>query len=184
MDVSYGSGMEGQPRRRYLVNTRFQVNHILSISVMVIFAFLVISLCMGWFYLHCSDDRLVCHHNATILWRVGIIFLFFMTGMMLWSIRYTRAIAGPIETLCETLKKAENGSFPEHPVRFRRHDLFKRLAAPLTACLTSMQRTRTTLDQTLDRLEALRGDLAQERMVSSEIEEALEVIVRQGRGGA
>jgi len=178
MDVTHDSRMKGQARRRYLVNGRFQVNHIISITVMVIFAFFVISLCLGWFYLHGMDDRLTCNYNTSILWRMGVVFLFFMTGMILWSIQYTRAIAGPIEALCGTLEKAAEGSFPDRPVRFRRDDLFKRLAAPLTRCLTSMQLTRLTLDHTLERIEELRFDINHGHIAPETLEEALGAIVR------
>lgn len=178
MDVTHGTRLQGRRRRRVFVNTRFQVNHIISIGLLVICAFFVISLCMGWFYLQCSDDRLVCHHNTIILRRVAVVFFFFMAGMVLWSLRYTRAIAGPIETLCETLERAAAGRFPEQPVCFRRDDLFKRLAAPLDACLASMARTRSTLDNTLERIEALRVEVREGRMEPEALDEALGAIVQ------
>ena len=161
-------------RRNYLINKRFQLAHTGGLIVIQTIAVLVTGLVMSWFYLFLIDPHLVCDHNTGLFRQLAVLLLLLNIGLVVWSIKYTHSIAGPIYKIHNILRNAANGSFPEEPVRLRKGDRFKQLADSVNECLESMQANQ----RKLDRISALA--MARERLETGEMPpEACEELVRR-----
>jgi hypothetical protein len=151
--------MKKTRRRNYLINKRFQLacagNMLLLQFLCIVGTVLIVS----WVYYFVLDNHLVCTLNASFFTKMGIIFMFMAIGMLLWTLRHTHAIAGPVFKTGKLLKEAAKGNFPEHPVPFRKGDWFDFLAHDLNQCLNVMKRDKRRLEKACHELIAFKKNL-------------------------
>ena len=159
------------------VNGRFQANHLASMGVLVAVSFLMSGLALAWIILYGMDHRLIHLENHAFFWRMAVVFFFFLIGMGIWSLRYTRSIAAPIDALCESLEQASRGSYPDAPLHFSRTDLFKRVAQPLNHCLHAMENQQSLQTRMVGEVESLLQEVEQTEMSSREVQKALQGIL-------
>lgn len=152
-------------RRNYLVNKRFQLACAGNMLLLQFLGALATAFAVSWVYYFVVDDQLVSTPKAPFFVKVVTILVFMAIGMLIWTIRHTHAIAGPVFKTGKLLREAAAGSFPKEPVRFRRGDCFHFLADDLNQSLNAMKRDRACLEGAYRELTAFKkrlegGDLS------------------------
>ncbi len=129
-------------RHNYFIDKNFQSAFVFNMLLITGVAMFATALVVAWFFVYFMQDRLSGAIDTPYLIKLGTILFFMAAGIVLWTIRRTHAVAGPIFKTRKILRAAARGEFPETPVRFRRGDAFQALAADLNACLTAMRAHR------------------------------------------
>lgn len=144
--VLSGTGAERVRRRRYFIDKKFQAAFAANMLLIAGVCMGVAALAVTWFFAYFMNSRLSCELDAAYMMKIGIILLFIMAGIVLWTVMRTHALVGPIYKTRKILQAAAEGRFPDRPVQFRRGDAFKGLAADLNRCLETMQADRERLE--------------------------------------
>ncbi len=143
----FGAGRLRIRRRRYFIDKKFQLafagNMLLIAGVCMFTTALVVS----WFFVYFMTDNLSVSIDRNYMFKSGIVLFFVAAAVIVWTIRRTHAIVGPVYRTRIILRAAAQGEFPEKPVKFRRNDAFKELASDINLCLESMKADRQRLNQ-------------------------------------
>ncbi|ABA88132.1 type IV pilus prepilin peptidase PihH, putative [Syntrophotalea carbinolica DSM 2380] len=136
-------------RRNYFINKPFQLAFAGNMLVITFLACVFTALYVSWMFVYVLDDRLLVGGvlNGYYLLKIGLMLAGLVTGVVIWTILRTHAIAGPIYRVQKILRDAAEGRFPQRPIAFRRGDAFMGLAEDLNRCLDSMQRDRKRLER-------------------------------------
>ena len=166
-----------QIRRRVLINKPFQLTHAGSLMVVQLMSVLFTGLVVSCFYLFLQDNRLVCNHNPAIFYTMSAVLLVAWCAMIIWSIKYTHSIAGPIYKIRTILKNAEKGDYPNAPILFRKNDRFKNIGYPLGVCLLKMKNSQTQMENTVKDIKTLQQRLKTEKLTIDACEKELQGIL-------
>jgi hypothetical protein len=134
-------------RRQYLIDKKCQIAFAGNMLLIAGVCMLVTALTMSWFFVYFMEDHLSGDIDTLYLIKLGIILLFMAVGIVIWTVIRTHAMAGPICKTRNILQAAARGEFPDHPVMFRRSDMFKELAVDLNRCLETMRADREYLER-------------------------------------
>ena len=168
-----------QMRRKLLVNKRFQLTHTGSLLVVQLMSVLFTGLVVSWFYLFLQDNRMVFNHNPAIFYTMSAVLAAAWAALIVWSVKYTHSIAGPIQKVCNILKNAEKGDYPAAPVMFRKKDQFQNIGGHLEACLSKMKNNQEQMEATRGEIIALQRRLKTGKLTIEACEKKLESIIKQ-----
>ncbi len=146
-DIS-GAGKLHFRRRRYFIDKKFQLAFAGNMLLISCVCILVTTLVVSWFFVYFMTDNLSASIDRSYVIKMGIILFFVAAAIMIWTVKRTHAIVGPIFRARKILRAAARGEFPEKPVKFRRNDAFKELAVDINLCLETMRAYRNQLNQT------------------------------------
>jgi hypothetical protein len=151
-------------RRRYLVNTRYQLTQAgVAIAANLMVALLMAAM-MSWFYLLYLESGIVANHNQLFPIYLAVASLIVLVISTFWSLRRSRIVAGMMRKLDIILRDAAGGIFPEKPLVFRKGDYFGWLAQPINDCFLQLKKQRRIHDSTVVALDELKT-----RIVAGEV---------------
>lgn len=126
-------------RRQYLVDRSFQLAFVGNILLIVMVTIMVTTLVVSWIFVFVLNENLLSGVADTgYLMKIGIIVLCIALAVLVWTIRRTHDIVGPIRKTRRILQELAQGKFPDHPVIFRHGDAFHYLADDLNLCLKTI----------------------------------------------
>jgi len=137
--IGRSSGGTKKIRRRYLIDTPFQLALAGNMLLIVAVAMAAAVLMTSWVLVYVMQERLSGAIDVAYWMKLGIIFLFILAGIAIWTVRASHALAGPVYKTRLILQNAAKGKLPDRPVQFRRGDAFRALAADLNGCLDAMR---------------------------------------------
>lgn len=142
-----GAGRLHFRRRLYFIDKRFQLAFAGNILLVAGVCMFTTALVVSWFFVYFMTDNLSASIDRSYIIKLGIILFFVAAAVVIWTVRRTHAIVGPVYRARKILRAAAHGEFPKKPVKFRRNDAFKELAADMNLCLETMQADRKRLNQ-------------------------------------
>jgi len=170
--------VSGCRHRKILVHPRYQFVQLALVLVTNIVVTVTISALLSWFYLLAWDGAVAYNHNQHIPLYVALFALAVTSLTVFFSLRQSRAIAGMMHKIYETLDDADRGVFPDGRLEFRANDYFRQMADPLNRCLDRLRRGRA--DAILRaRLDNLVGEIDSGAVEPAAIRQALHAILRE-----
>ncbi|MBN2793684.1 MAG: hypothetical protein JXQ81_14320 [Desulfuromonadales bacterium] len=166
---------KGQPKRRYLVDKRYQLSQTLGLVA----THLLVALCgvimTAWFYLFIIDRRLIHNHNSALLNYLLVCAALLILLVVYAALRHSHRIAGVMFKLDMIFKNIGEGKYPEKPVGFRRRDYFHWLVPSLNRALDRCRGKEAALEDLYKEIEAVReeianGKLCDTRMILDELQ--------------
>ncbi len=132
-------------RRQYLINKPFQFGYTAYMLLLQLVGFIASAFVVSWFFLVVLNRRLTYTLDPSFLIQLGILAVLMIAVVIIWTIRYSHTIAGPVFKSRKVLQEAASGVLPALPVKFRKNDAFKPLAEDLTSMLEVVRTDRMKL---------------------------------------
>ena len=133
-------------RRKYLVDRPLQFGYAANMILLQLVVAAVTAAVTVWIGLFVLNDRLTGQLDTGFFVKLAVILVFMAIGVLIWAVRSSHAIAGPIFKTQRLLRAAAAGNPPHQPVAFRRHDAFKELATDLGRLFLAMRCRQQRLD--------------------------------------
>ena len=133
-------------RRRYVVDRPLQFGYAANMILLQLVVAAVTAGVTAWIGLFVLNERLTCQVGTGFFVRLGVILVFMAAGVVVWALRSSHAIAGPIFKARRLLHAAAAGRLPDRPVAFRRGDAVKGLALDLNRLFRAMRLRQQRLD--------------------------------------
>jgi hypothetical protein len=175
-------------RRNYFVDKPFQLSCAGSMLLLQLFGVVATAFTITWLYYFVLDEHLVTTPNRLFFVKAVIILIFMAVGVLIWTVKHTHAVAGPVYKMGAVLRNAARGSFPEEKLHFRKGDWFGGVARDVNSCLGKMKQDAACLREVglelymfKNRLEST--GLSQEQCIT-EIEGILSRIEQSEKAGA
>lgn len=164
-------------RRRYLVNTRYQLTQAgVAIAANLLVALLMAAL-MSWFYLLSLNRGLAANHNQLFPVYLSVAALMVIVFSTFWSLRRSRIVAGMMRKLDLILRDAARGVFPDAPLVFRKGDYFAWLAQPLNECFLQLRKRQELQEVTASALRELQRKIADGKLTSDGVARKIDEIL-------
>jgi hypothetical protein len=126
-------------KRRLIVNGKFQFSHIFNILFLMAAGTCILTLIAIWI-ITCLDNRLEINPVNEGLYAVIGAATVIIGASIVWSLYYTRSIAGQMKKISVLLENAAKDDLPEKgTIRFRDNDSFKWIAPGLEACFDNLR---------------------------------------------
>lgn len=133
-------------RRQFFIDKKFQLAMAGNMLLVALVCMLVTAMGTSWFYIYFLNDRLWADTGNAFWVKAGIIAIFMLASVVVWTLVRTHSIAGPVCKIRKVMQDAAQGQFPAQPVRFRKGDAFQELAEDVNRCLEIMKHNRTLGD--------------------------------------
>lgn len=152
--------MKERFRRKYLVDTPYQLSQVAILLVANILTILIISALLSWFYLLVWDGSVAYNHNQRVPVYLLAAALIVIVSTVFFSLRRSRIIAGMMLKIQLLLEDAEKGIYPDRDFTFRQSDHFRELAAPLDRCLKLLKNAKeNSHGETVEKLTELAAQI-------------------------
>ncbi len=128
------------------------------------------------------DRRLTLWHaHSGAFMLVGALVVVVLTGII-WSLFYTRSIAGPLRRIIRILDAIAAGEGLENPpIRFRRGDRFQQIAGSLDGCIARFGRQEHEIQRLHEGIDVVLSLL--EKKNEADSKEARRLLERLRSGG-
>lgn len=146
-------------KRNYIINKRFQLGCALKITAIQIPCVLVTGISLSWFYLVFMDDRMHASCNPQIFLQMLFLLFLISCGVVLFSVRLTHSIAGPVQKTGTVLRQIAKRNLPEKRIKFRKNDSFKSLADDLNHLIDSIREDHLVYANLTEKLNSIRRDI-------------------------
>lgn len=171
-------------KRRYLVNSRYQLPHVGGVVVLSIINGAIIAAVAAWVLLFGLDSRMSTNLSASFLYSIAGVFVITAGFSMYWSLRYTRHIAGLLHKVTVVLRDIADGKPVGEPVRFRKNDAeFKSLEREINRLFEIIDRREDSHRKTAILLNELREKLNSDAFSREECFAELRAAINTLNGG-
>ncbi|MCG8552940.1 MAG: hypothetical protein MI799_21240 [Desulfobacterales bacterium] len=160
--------MKKKYKRKIIVNPRLQLGWAFFVAMLQLPGIVITGFIMSWFYLIYLDENLNASCNTSALVVLAVACLMLILGAVVFIVRRTTSVAGPLKKLQILISEMARGRAPENRIAFRKGDWFSELENDLNAISQSMNRDHRVRIHTRQALERFKADLENGKDIQGE----------------
>ena len=165
-------------RRKFIVDKKYQFSHAITLLTLQFISALLIAFGVIWFYLFYIDNKIVASHNSGVLFFVVLSLIAIAVITIIWSVRHTHSVAGPVYKAGKILDNISNDEEPENFSSFRKNDNFKYLGNSLKNCCDKINNIKKQKHEAKEKLNILKQSFSEENLDKKDIEDMLDNCIK------
>jgi hypothetical protein len=151
--------MKKKFKRKIIVNPKLQLGWAFFVAILQLPGIVITGFVMSWFYLIYLDNNMNASCNTQALVVMAVLCLFLISAAIVFVVRRTTTVAGPVKKLQILMSEMAQGRAPENRITFRKGDWFSELENDLNAVSQSVNRGNHVRTHTRQALERFKADL-------------------------